>query len=114
MGCSPLITTPMANLVTSAYAKQEARRNLERKFPDRLLLFSQHLQSIWLEAANPSLPCPAALAEKHWPIYRAAKACHADVLLTGDRRDFGFLMHVPDLTDGLLILPVADCLATLS
>jgi predicted nucleic acid-binding protein len=99
-------------LVTSAYAKEEARRNLERKIPDRLPMFNQQLEAVRLVADNPSLACPASLAEKDWPIYRAAKACKADVLLTGDWRDFGFLMHAPELTGGLLIQPVADFLAT--
>lgn len=55
-------------LSTSAYAREEARRNLERK---------------------------------------------ATVLLTGDHRDFGFLMNAPELANGLLIQPVADFLAAL-
>lgn len=72
--------------------KEEARRNLERKFPDRLPLFGRQLQFIRLVADNPSLPCPVALAKKDWPIYRTARACKADVLLTGYRRDFGSLI----------------------
>jgi hypothetical protein len=35
------------------------------------------------------------------------------VLLTGDHRDFGFLMNAPELGDVLLIQPVADFLAAL-
>lgn len=62
---------------------------------------------------NPSIPCPADLAEKDWPIVRAAHACKADVLLTGDHRDFGFLMNALELSDGLMIQPVADFLAAL-
>jgi hypothetical protein len=30
------------------------------------------------------------------PIVRAAHACKANVLLTGDHRDFGFLMNAPE------------------
>lgn len=100
-------------LATSAYASEEARRNLERKVPDRLPQFRQQLSAIRLVADNPSSPCPADLAEKNWPIYRAAHACKANVLLTGDRRDFGFLMNAPALANGLLIQPVADFLAAL-
>ena len=48
-----------------------------------------------------------------WPIYGAAKASRANVLLTGDRQDFGFLMNQPSLTDGLLVQPVADFLDSL-
>lgn len=103
----------LLQLATSAYAKEEARRNLERKAPDRLPEFSRQLSKIRLVADNPSIPCPADLAEKDWPIYRAAHACKANVLLTGDHRDFGFLMNAPELGDGLLIQPVADFLAAL-
>jgi hypothetical protein len=54
--------------------------------------------------------CPDGLVEKDCPIYRAAHARKADVLLTGDIRDFGFLVNVPDKTEGLLIQTVADFL----
>ena len=100
-------------LATSAYAKEEARRNLERKAPGCLTEFSRVLSKIRLVADNPSIPSPADLAEKDWPIYRAAHACKANVLLTGDHRDFGFLMNAPELANGLLIQPVADFLAAL-
>lgn len=100
-------------LATSAYAKEEARRNLERKAPDRLSEFGRQLSKIRLVPDNPCITCPADLAVKDWPIYRAAHACKANVLLTGDRRDFGFLMNAPELADGLLIQPVADFLAAL-
>lgn len=68
--------------------------------------FSHQIKSIRLVTDNPSVACPADLAEKDWPIYRAAHACKADVLLTGDLRDFGFLMNAPALANGLLILSV--------
>ena len=100
-------------LATSAYAREEARRNLERKAPDRLPEFSHQLSAIRLVADDPAILCPADLAEKDWPIYRAAHACKAHVLLTGDHRDFGFLMNAPELANGLLIQPVADFLAAL-
>jgi predicted nucleic acid-binding protein len=82
-------------LATSAYAKEEARRNLERKAPDRLPEFRRQLSKIRLVADNRSIPCPVDLAEKDWPIYRAVHACKANVLLTGDHRDFGFLNECP-------------------
>ena len=100
-------------LATSAYAREEARRNLERKAPVGLPEFTRQLSKIRLVADNPSIPCPADLAEKDWPIYRAAHACKASVLLTGDHRDFGFLMNAPELANGLLIQSVADFLTTL-
>lgn len=75
--------------------------------------FSHQLRAIRLVADDPAIPCAADLAEKDWPIYRAAHACKANALLTGDHRDFGFLMNAPELVNGMLIQPVADFLAAL-
>lgn len=97
-------------LVTSLYAREEARRNLARKYPDCLNSFEIILRNIRLVKATSELPCPAGLPEKDCPIYLAAHACKADMLLTGDLRDFGHLMHSPELTNGLLIQTVADFL----
>jgi predicted nucleic acid-binding protein len=102
------------HLATSAYAKEEARRNLERTFPDCLPAFSEQCRAIRLVGDHTSVPCPPELAEKDRPIYRAAHACKAKVLLTGDLRDFGFLMNAPERADGLLIQTVADFLGTRS
>lgn len=98
-------------LATSAYAAEEARRNISRKFPACTERLDAILQNIVLAADDQEIPCPAGLAEKDRPIFRAARACRADVLLTGDLRDFGFLMNLPDKTDGLLIQTVAEFLA---
>ncbi len=103
----------LLQLATSAYAQEEARRNLERKYPERMNAFHQQLRTIRLVADQPTVPCPADLAEKDWPIFRAAHACRADVLLTGDHRDFGFLLNAPELAGGLLIQTVAEFLAAL-
>jgi predicted nucleic acid-binding protein len=98
-------------LTTSPYAAEEARRNITRKFPvcsDRLETL---LNDIALVADSPEIPCPAGLAEKDQPIFRAARGCRADVLLTGDIRDFGFLMSAPEKSGGLVIQTVAEFLA---
>ena len=100
-------------LATNAYAKEEARRDLERKAPDRLQEFSRQLSWIRLVADNPSIPCPADLTDKDWQIYRSAHACKANVMLTGDHQGFGFLLNGRELGDGLLIEPVAYFLAAL-
>lgn len=60
-----------------------------------------------------TIACPASLAEKDRPIFRAAQACKADVLLTGDLRDFGPFMNQPQHTGGLLIQTVASFLDSL-
>ena len=100
-------------LATSAYAREEARRNIVRKFPECLPELTRLLGPIRIVPDNLSLPFPEQLAEKDRPIYRAAHACGADVLLTGDLRDFGFLMNAPELANGLLIQTVADFLAAI-
>ena len=54
--------------------------------------------TICLVAESDHVICPDRLAKKYCPIYRAAQACKADVLLTGDIRNFGFLMNAPRKT----------------
>jgi predicted nucleic acid-binding protein len=99
--------------VSSAYALEEARRNIARKYPDRLECLQALTQGLRLAPAALERDCPHGLPEKDCPIYRAALACKADVLLTGDIRDFGFLMNDREKSDGLLIQTVADFLAAL-
>jgi predicted nucleic acid-binding protein len=98
-------------LATSPYAVEEARRNIARKFPACRDPLEALLNDIALVADSPEIPCPAGLAAKDQPIFRAALACRADVLLTGDIRDFGFLMNAPEKSGGLLIQTVAEFLA---
>ena len=99
-------------LATSLYAAEEARRNIPRKFPASLDRLETLLGDLGLVADAPDIPCPAGLAEKDRPILRAALGCRADVLLTGDLRDFGLLMNAPEKTGGLLIQTVAAFLAS--
>ncbi len=99
-------------LATSLYAAEEARRNTVRKFPASLDRLETLLGDIGLVADAPDIPCPTNLAEKDRPILRAALGCRADALLTGDLRDFGFLMNAPEKTGGLLIQTVAAFLAS--
>ena len=98
-------------LATSAYAAEEARRNIARKFPACIDRLEALLEGIRRVAEAPGIAGPEGLAEKDVPIFCAALACRADVLLTGDLRDFGFLMNAPEKTGGLLIQTVADFLA---
>lgn len=97
-------------LVTSAYALEEARRNLALKFPDGLVRLDALAQGLRMSPDAAGADCPAGLPDKDCPIYRAAHACRADVLLTGDLRDFGFLMNDRNKAGGLLIQTVADFL----
>ncbi len=82
-------------LLTSAHALEEARRNLAVKSKDYEKRLADLLASVSLVAE-----APAALVEwaheqglrlKDAPILAAAAYAEADVLVTGDARDFGAL-----------------------
>lgn len=75
-------------LVTSAYAFEEARRNLETDEQlGRLHELARGLQTVPENAVE--LPADVELSEKDVPILQAAIAAEASHLITGDRRDFG-------------------------
>ncbi len=98
------------DLCSSPYALEEARRNLERKFPQALDDLSEIQRGIHLFEHRPDLAFPAGLAQKDRPIFQAALACRATHLLTGDHKDFGPYMNQPDNTFGICIQSVADYL----
>lgn len=79
-------------LVTSGYAAEEARRNLDT--PDRRSRLEGLLASVEIVAESPgqALPRDVRLPEKDEPILRAAMAAGATRLVTGDLRDFGRLL----------------------
>jgi predicted nucleic acid-binding protein len=80
-------------LLTSAHALVEARRNLELKNPDRVPRLDQLMARIALVGEAPPVlvewararPLPAGDA----PILAAASHAGADLLVTGDRTHFG-------------------------
>jgi len=83
------------SLCTSAFALEEARRNLALKASAKLPGLERILPLLTI-VPEPSpekvtwaqgLPLPM----KDAPIMSAAVACAADILVTGDRRDFGHL-----------------------
>lgn len=79
-------------LVTSAYALEEARRNLEsREQRARLNRLVSDLELI-SEAPRRVLPEDVDLPEKDQPILQAALGAGATHLLTGDITDFGALL----------------------
>ena len=97
-------------LATSRYALEEARRNLDRKFPRSLDGLKPLLRGVRLIGHRPALRFPAALAEKDRPIFQAAVAWDATHLLTGDMKDFGAFMNKPEETFGIVVQTVADFL----
>lgn len=79
-----------AQLVTSEHAVAEARKNLTTKRPANLASFEKFVRAIQSFPVQPFDP-GVAIAEKDRPILCGAIACHADFLLTGDKKDFGHL-----------------------
>ena len=100
-------------LYTSAYAIEEARRNLEAKFPNSLASLVKLLTTFQTGPESRTHPCLSGLPNKDCPIYLAALGCRATHLLTGDLRDFGPFMNLPKKTNGLLIQTVAQFLEAL-
>jgi uncharacterized protein len=88
-GLLKLWMLPETDVITSGYAAEEARRNLDehaaRARLDKLL----ERTALVLEAPHTSLPRSIKLPEKDRPILQAAIAARATSLITGDLRDFG-------------------------
>jgi hypothetical protein len=79
-------------LVTSAYALEEARRNLEtRERLARLDGLSAALELVAEVEGVPDLGAAVDLPRDDQPILGAALAAGCSVLLSGDRRAFGSL-----------------------
>lgn len=97
-------------LYSSRLAVEEARRNLERKYPKCLDRLRTLLSSVRLADHRAALDFPEGLARKDRPIFQAALACRATHLLTGDLKDFGRFMNRPEETRGVRIQTVAEFL----
>lgn len=107
-----LAETGLCSLHTSAYAADEARRNLAVKAPATVPAFEKLREQVSL-AHEPShttvmrmtkLP----LVDKDAPVMAAAVEAGADILVTGDRRDFGHLYG--KAVEGVLVLSLVDAL----
>ncbi len=96
-------------LVTSAYAADEAQRNLLRKRPDAVARLEALLGQVEVTHAQSPLDEGHGLPPKDAPILAAAVASQCPVLLTGDIADFG---HVLGRTlQGVRVLTVSMLLA---
>lgn len=99
-------------LQSSAYAVEEARRNLQNRFPDRLPDFLPLLPLLHLVPE----PAPGVLRQmldlglvtKDAPVLAAAVQSRADVFVTGDKRHFGALFG--QRIEGVLVLSTAQAL----
>lgn len=102
-------------LITSAYAIEEARRNLntegQRALMDELLKTVGISNLLADLAAHPEIEA-SGLPEKDLPILRASLAAGATHLITGDRKHFGHLYGKQ--VAGVLVMPPASYLATRS
>ena len=96
-------------LVTSEYAIEEARRNLDQTEQlarlEELLTGLERLPSVSLA---PDVRGQVELRKKDWPILGGAISAKATHLITGDRRDFG--VYLGTELFGLLVLPPGDYL----
>lgn len=97
-------------VVTSSLAIEEARRNLEIKFPDALDAFVSLVDAVDVVPAVFDEKCPIELPEKDVPIFLAAVGAKCTHLLTGDLRHFGKFMNNPKQTSSVLIQTVAEFL----
>ena len=99
-------------LLSSAYAVEEARRNLAAKFPTAMTRWPTLLQGLQVVSqpanAHPTLELP----DHHLPIWPAALGARATHLLTGDLRDFKPHMNQPSLTSWLVIQTAGDHLGS--
>ena len=77
-------------LISSPYAIEEARRNLDDAGRQRLAVLVAGLENV-ADIATGSVPSAVDLVEKDRPILLAAIAAEATHLLTGDRAHCGAL-----------------------
>lgn len=84
------ILLSQAECQTNGYAIEEARRNLELKFPDCLHRLDTLVAKCVLVPAS-SVELAVTVKSKDMPILGGAVSGKATHLLTGDERDFGHL-----------------------
>jgi len=97
-------------VITSRLAVEEARRNLERKYPSCRSHLEQLLSVIEVVNGSDGTKCPIELPAKDRPIFEAAMMAGASHLLTGDTKHFGACMNKPEETFGINVQTVADFL----
>lgn len=92
------------DLISSAYAAEEARRNLPE--PDRMARLENLLERVRIVPSLPRrrLPDGISLPAKDHPILLAALAAGATHLITGDLSDFGALFG-KEVEGMLVVLP---------
>jgi uncharacterized protein len=111
-GLRRLWRLPTARLVTSAYAAEEARRNLSNSGQRRELEELLGSVEVVLAAVPTDRPLFSTmeLADKDRPVLLAAIGVGATHLLTGDFRHFGAFYG--RRIEGILVLPPREYLAS--
>ena len=82
------------HFISNLYAVDEARRNLQIHYPERISLFEDQINKIEISVMlqiKPPLDKNLVIKEKDLPILLGAIATKCDFLVTGDKRDFGHL-----------------------
>ena len=99
-------------LCTSAFAHEEAVRNIHNKAPEKLADLAVLMKQVEiLPEPHPKWVTWAAalpLARKDAPVLAAALQGKVDIFVTGDRRDFGHLFG--QVLEGVKVLTPADAL----
>lgn len=89
-GVARLWKLPGVVLLTSAYAVEEALRNLSEPHQrERLHALIESMTIHHVVIVDPRLRGEVRLPEKDWPILAGAAAVQATHLLTGDQKHFG-------------------------
>lgn len=81
-------------VVADGYVIEEARRNLERKFPSAIACLNELLTNVecWAKVCEPLFPKHFHnLPEKDRPVLAASIHLRCEILLTGDKMHFGAL-----------------------
>ena len=112
VGLGRLRRLPTARLITSAYAAEEARRNLSNSGQRRELEELLGSVEVVLTAVPTDRPLFSTmeLADKDRPVLLAAIGVGATHLLTGDFRHFG--PYYGKRIEGVLVLPPGGYLAS--
>jgi predicted nucleic acid-binding protein len=82
--------------LTCRLAVEEARRNIERKYPHCLPALDALISTIEVTPTGAGSICLIDLPSKDRPIFEAATANRATHFLTGDTRHFGAYMNKPE------------------
>jgi predicted nucleic acid-binding protein len=110
-----LAATGKCVLCTSAFAHEEAVRNIQKKASGKLADLTILMQQVdILPEPHPHWVIRAArlpLAAKDAPVLAAALQGKVDIFVTGDRRDFGHLFG--RVLEGVKIFTPADALAAI-